>query len=157
VICLSQKPAEKQQSNAELFSQKSGSLLQKGFEPVGIVARCKVQVLHIKDLIGGHLVNALRLEGQLSDKVAVLDPDEVDALIASMQVVKKTIADPAPQYYTEVNCTSRDGFSAGAYCDKGKWTQFIKLEQYGSDALLTMNADDADKFLGFLQAAKEKM
>jgi hypothetical protein len=37
------------------------SLIQKEFEPVGTVARCKIEVVHYKDLINGNNLTASRL------------------------------------------------------------------------------------------------
>jgi hypothetical protein len=77
--------------------------------------------------------------------------------MTSIGIVKRSIAAPAPPYYTEINYSSRSGFSAGAYYDKGKWSQYLKLEKYGSDSYITLTGDDFDKLLALLQTAKSKM
>jgi len=152
-----QKTADKLESNAEIFSETAGSFVQRGFEPIGVVARCKLECLHIKDLISGHSISALRFEGGLGSKAAIIDADEIAALISSIQILNKTMAATAPQYYTEVNFKSRSGFSAGAFFEKGKWTQFMKLIPYDSDTFITLSTDDMDKLLNELQTTKSKL
>jgi hypothetical protein len=43
----------KEKSNAEKFSDKAGTLIQREFTPIGSVHGCKVEVLRYKDLING--------------------------------------------------------------------------------------------------------
>ena len=44
---------EKEQSNAEIFSAKSGALMQKEFIDLDKIKSCEIQVLHFTDLISG--------------------------------------------------------------------------------------------------------
>jgi hypothetical protein len=41
---------EKDQSNAEIFSAKSGTLMQKEFLALSNIKNCKIEVLHFTDL-----------------------------------------------------------------------------------------------------------
>ena len=68
-VCLfslqiyAQAPAkEKEQSNAEAFSAKAGTLMQKEFVEIGTVKKAKVQVLYYTDLISNIKKTALKFE-----------------------------------------------------------------------------------------------
>ena len=82
-----QTPAkEKEQSNAEAFSAKAGTLMQKEFVEIGTIKKAKVQVLYYTDLISNTKTNALKFEYDVvssystDTKVAILDVDEIDVL-----------------------------------------------------------------------------
>lgn len=48
---FAQQTNEKELSNAEKFSAKSGTLIQKVFLPVGTIKKCELQVIEYTDLI----------------------------------------------------------------------------------------------------------
>ena len=152
-----QKESDKAKSNAEVFSEKAGSLIQKEFEPAGTVARCKIEVVHYKDLINGNKMTALRFEYGINSRAAVLDADEVAGLLISLNTIKNNVLNTSPANYTEVNYRSRDGFSGGCFSEKGKWTPFLKLVSYDSDSFIQLSLDDFNKLITILQSAKAKM
>jgi len=137
--------------------------MEKEYETVGEVAKCKIQVVHYKDMIDGHKLNAVlfEFEARLSygsdTKSAVLDADEIDGLIASINIIKDKIIPTAAANYTEVNFKSRSGFMAGCFSKKEKWSTFLKLQSYDSNSYVWLEKDDFDKLLPILQSAKAKL
>ncbi len=157
------KPAEKEQSNIEKFSAKSGTLIEKKFSDIGTVKDAKLQVLTLTDLISNAKVSGVRFEKETATrystdtKTAFLDQDEIDGLLKSINLIKTKVLPTTPESYTEVVFSSRSGFSAGCYYDKGKWTAFIKLERFDKDSYVYMQAEDFDALANLLQQAKSKM
>ncbi len=91
------KELDKEISNAEKFSDKAGTLMQKEFIDVGELKRCKIQIAKFTDLISDQKTSAVRFEysyvsSYSSDtKLALLDLDEVDALINSLKLVQEKV------------------------------------------------------------------
>ena len=85
---FAQQPKIKEQetSNAEKFSERSGSLIQKEFIDIGEIKKCELKVIHYKDLISNQKTSALKFEYEYKNsyssdtKAAVLDADEIDGL-----------------------------------------------------------------------------
>ena len=86
---------EKEQSNAEAFSAKAGTLMQKEFVEIGTVKKAKVQVLYYTDLISNIKKSALKFEYDVvssystDTKVAILDVDEIDGLMKSIKLINR--------------------------------------------------------------------
>lgn len=154
---------DKQQSNIEKFSGKSGTLIEKQFTDIANVKAVKVQVLILTDLITSAKISGVRLEYDVVDrytsdsKTAFLDKDEIDGLIASINALKQKVFNTTKENYTEVVYTSRTGFTAGAYFNKGQWSGFMKLERYDSKSFVTLATSDFDTLLAALISAKEKI
>src|SRR5688500_17621491 len=91
------KPVEREQSNIEKFSAKSGTLVEKRFVDVGKLKSIEVQVLVLTDLISNAKVSGVRFEMPTATrystdtKVAFLDQDEVDGLIKSITALKTKV------------------------------------------------------------------
>jgi len=154
---------QKQQSNAEKFSDKAGTLIQKEYEPIGDVAKCKIQVLTFKDLLDGHKVTAIQFEYEYhasygSDtKLAVLDADEVDACLASIKMIREKVMPLKANKYTEVSFKSRSGFEAGCFSKKDKWSGYMKLSKYDSNSFVFFEEGDFSMLYSLLQSAKTKL
>jgi hypothetical protein len=154
---------QKQESNAEKFSDKVGTLIQKEYEPIGDVAKCKIQVITFKDLLDGHKVTAIQFEYEYrtsytSDtKLAVLDADEVDAFLTSIKIIREKVMPVATTKYTEVSFKSRSGFMAGCFSKKGKWSGYMKLSQYDGNSFVFFEEDDFNKLYALMQSAKAKL
>src|SRR5690606_19638988 len=88
-ICLfaNAQTKEKDLSNAEVFSAKSGTLMQKEFVDIGTLKKCKIKVIYFTDLISNTKQAALKFEYEVASsystdtKAAILDPDEIDGLM----------------------------------------------------------------------------
>lgn len=156
------KPVEKEQSKLEAFSLRSGTLIEKQFVDVGEIKDVKVQTYILSDLISGIKISGLRLQKTVVDrysvdtKIAALDLDEIDGLIKSITALKTKIFASTRTSYTEVVYKSRGGFTAGAYFDSGKWTGFLKLEQYDSKSYTYLTPEEFDSFLLLVQKVKEQ-
>jgi hypothetical protein len=155
--------SEKNQSNAEIFSSRSGTLIQKEFEDIGTIKKCKIQVAKYQDLINGLKSNAVRFEYEYhstytSDtKIATLDPDEIDGLIKSLKLIGEKIFPTNPVNYTEVSFKSRSGFAAGCFSGKDKWSTYMKLEQFDTNSYVFMDKEDITQLLTLLEQAKARL
>jgi len=147
-------------SNIELFSIKSGVLIQKEYKNIGDFKNCKVEVLKVKNIIDGSQINGVRLSlivsnnYSSSEKAALLDKDEVVALLKSIDLIIYQIIKSVKEDYTEVVYKSRGGFSAGCYWSEGKWTGFLKLKDYDCDSSIYFNAN---LFAGLKPILKEAL
>jgi len=153
----------KELSNAEKFSDRSGTLMKKEYINIGSVKKCDIKVVYYTDLIGGQKTTAIRFEytyvsSYTSDtKIAVLDADEIDGLIKSINIISETIFPTTPENYSEISFRSRSGFESGCYSSNGSWSTFMKLERYDSNSLVFMEKEDFAIFAELLQKAKSKM
>lgn len=160
-----QEPKVKEQakSNAEKFSERSGSLIQKEFFEIGEIKKCELKVIHYKDLISNQKTSALKFEYEYKSsyssdtKTALLDADEIDGLIKSIKIIQESIFPSTPSDYTEVSFRSRSGFEAGCYSKKDSWSAYMKLESYDSNSYVFMDKEDLIKLLIILEQAKAKL
>jgi hypothetical protein len=156
------QPKERELSNIEKFSAKSGTLIEKKFIDIGSVKSVKVRVLRLTDLVSNARVSGVRMEyehsGRLGSdtKIAFLDPDEVDGLVKSIDVLKTKVFVSSPDSYTEVEFNSRGGFEAGGFFGKGKWSTFLRLERFDRDSFVFLSPEDFDVLRDLLQQAKAK-
>jgi len=96
-------------SNAEKFSAKAGSLIQKEFIDIGTIKGAKIMVVQYTDLITATKQSALKFEYEsigkyTSDtKAAVLDADEIEGLIKSIKIIQDKIFPSTVTNYTEVS------------------------------------------------------
>ena len=169
-VCLfslqiyAQAPAkEKEQSNAEAFSAKAGTLMQKEFIEIGTVKKAKVQVLYYTDLISNIKKSALKFEYDVissystDTKVAILDVDEIDGLMKSIKLMQDKVMLTVPVNYTEVYYRSRGGFEGGCFTSKAAWSCYLKLEKYDSKSYVWLESADLTTLYGLLEQAKTKM
>lgn len=151
---------EKEISNAEKFSSKAGTLIQKEFIDVGTINKTVVQVIHYTDLISNETVSSVRFEYEVvssystDTKIASLDADEIDGLIKSIRMMQEKVFTMTPTNYTEVTYRSRGGFEAGCYWSKGDWATYLKLEKYDEKSYVFLKKDDFPALLALLEKAK---
>ena len=154
---------EKDQSNVEVFSAKSGTLMQKEFVALSKIKNCKIEVVHFTDLITASKQSGLKFSIDVvtsysaDTKSAMLDADEIDGLMKSIKLIQETILITNPANYTEVNYRSRSGFEAGCFTSKGAWSCFLKLEKYDSKSYVWINTEDLANLYNILEQAKTKM
>ena len=159
---IAQQPKQNEQetSNAEKFSERSGSLIQKEFIEVGQLKKCELKVIHYTDLISTQNTSALKFEYEYKSsytadtKAAVLDADEIDGLIKSIKLIQEKIYPSTPLNYTEVSFRSRSGFEAGCFSSKNSWSAYIKLEKFDSNSYVFIDKEDLIKLLTLLEQAK---
>src|ERR1044072_2817577 len=94
---LSQISKEREVSNLEKFTAKSGTLIEKIFVPIGSVSRTKVEALIITDLMTSAKITGVKFEYEASTRLgtstknAFLDNDEVEGLIKSINILKSKV------------------------------------------------------------------
>lgn len=154
---------EKEQSNAEIFSAKSGALMQKEFIDLDKVKSCEIQVIHFTDLISGSKESGLKFSMDVASsystdtKSAMLDSDEIEGLMKSIRLIQEKVLVTTPSTYTEVYYRSRSGFEAGCFTSKGSWSCYLKLEKYDSKSYVWINAEELTNLYTILEQAKLKM
>ncbi len=154
---------EKELSNAEVFSAKAGTLMQKEFVDVGVLKKCKIMVVYFTDLISNNKQSALKFEYEYvssysnDTKAALLDPDEVDGLMKSIKIMQDKVFPTAPTNYTEVYYQSRGGFEGGCFMSKNTWSTYLKLEKYDDKSFVWLNIDDLATLYTYLEQAKAKL
>jgi len=156
---------DKQQSQAEEFSNRAGVLIESEFINIGVVSEVIVQVVHHKDLIQNTKKSALYFEYVYKTSIvslvkkAYLDVDEIEGLIKSIKNIQTNALTKLPESYTEVTFKSKTGFKAGAYFkpNVGKWMGFVKLNDYDDNSFTTMFAKDLQLLLELLEKAKIKL
>ena len=154
---------ENELSNAELFSSKSGTLIEKKFGNIGTVKDVEVKVVRYKDLMTGEEIQALLLQYEVASsystdtKSASLDSDEIDGLIKSIKMMQDNVFNTSPTTYTEVTYKSRGGFEAGCFSKKGDWSTYLKLEKFDGKSYVFLKKDDFPELLVLLEKAYSAM
>lgn len=156
---------ERNHSNAETFSRKSGTLISTQFIDIGTVKTAKIQIVLYKDLIDGQQEMAIRFEYEHYDnysevtdtKIGVLDKDELEGLIKSINMMRTSVFTSYPEYYTEVNFVSRTGFKAGCFYGDRGWSFFLKLNQYDDRSYVWLQKEDSATMLDILTRSKERL
>ena len=154
---------EKEKSNAEIFSAKSGTLMQKEFIDLDKINNCEVQVLHFTDLITGIKQSGLKFSKDVSSsysrdsKSAMLDADEIIGLMKSIKLIQDKILITNPDTYTEVSYRSRSGFESGCFKSREGWSCYLKLEKYDEDSYVLLSPYELNILYGILEQAKLKM
>jgi hypothetical protein len=160
---IAQNTNDKTISNAEQFSAKSGTLIEKVTYPIGNIKKCDLKVLVFTDLISGTKQKALKLSFDVvtsyttDTKTAVLDADEIDGLLKSIKMMQEKVIVNIPTEYTEVSFRSRGGFEAGCFLSKGAWSSYLKLEEFDGKSYVWIESEDLTTLYNLLETAKIKM
>jgi hypothetical protein len=160
ITSICQESKNKELSNAEVFSNRIGTLIQREYVDLGAIKGCKIQTAIYTDLIDGKRQRALRFEyetaGTYSDtKIAILDADEIDGLIKSIKLIQEKIFPTQPTEYTEVTFKSRSGFEAGCFKSKNGWSTYLKLEKYDGKSFVFMDKDNFSQLLTLIEKFKQ--
>ncbi|MGV3599288.1 MAG: hypothetical protein ACO1PI_15605 [Bacteroidota bacterium] len=154
---------EQELSNAEKFSAKSGTLIQKEFFSIGKIKDAEIEVVHYVDLVSSQKQSAVKFSyehiGKYNSdtKTAILDSDEIDGLMKSIKIIQEKIFPTTATNYIEVSFKSRGGFEAGCFWSKNTWSTYLKLEKYDSDSYVFLEKDDFTTLLTLLEKAKAKL
>ncbi|UZO81540.1 hypothetical protein NBT05_03470 [Aquimarina sp. ERC-38] len=151
-------------SNAELFSSKAGTLIEKEFIGIGKIGEAEIQILRITDMIAGESIRSLRIKLEVKDtyssdsKIAQLDSDEIDGLIKSMNIIKESVFGVNPKNYTEITFRSRSGFEAGCFWNNNnEWSSYLQVERNNRKSIILLERGDYNELLGLLEIAKNKI
>ena len=149
-------------SNADMLSTAPGVVIQKVYINIGKIRNLSILTEHITDLTHGKKLSALDLEyaynGANSATFAVLlDPGEVDSLVAFLQNLQQNISKAgAPAYYTEYSFITKSGFEAGCYWDNA-WKIYVKINYKNGNSDFELNKDEFMAFISFVKQARTKM
>jgi hypothetical protein len=160
---FAQQNESKDLSNAEQFSAKSGTLIQKVSLPIGTVKKCDIKVMEYTDLITNSKEKALKLSYDVASsystdtKTAILDTDEIEGLMKSIKLMTESVMLTIPTDYTEVSFKSRGGFEAGCFLSKGAWSCYLKLEKFDGKSYVWIDQEDLLIFYDLLSQSKAKM
>lgn len=156
---------ERAHGHAETFSKKSGTLMSTQFIEIGYVKTAKIQVVLYRDLISEQNELAIRFENEYYDgyseypdtKIGMLDKDEVEGLIKSINIIRNHVFSSYPEHYTEVNFISRTGFKAGCFSGKDGWSFYLKLDQYDDRSFVWLKKEDSATILELLTKSRDKV
>lgn len=162
-VCWSQHKTESI-SNAELFSSKAGTLIEKEFIDIGEIKKIKIEILKFTDMISGESIRSLRISREVKDtystnvKIAQLDFDEIDGLIKSMKIIRDSVIGDSPTNYTEIAFRSRSGLKAGCFwSSKSVWTTYLQIERNDTKSTVYLKQGDFNELLSLLDIAKNKI
>lgn len=155
---------EKQLTQAEEFSLKTGTLIERQFIDIGKIKNMEVKVVTFKDINTGVRQSALRFEVHISrgtysaaEKISTLDSDEATDLIKAIKSLQSSVFTTTRDLYTEVNFRSKGGFTAGAFYSKDRWTPYVQTDRYDDDTNIFLSLEDFSSLLALVETAKTKM
>lgn len=150
---------EENQSRADVFSKRSGSLISIEFIDIGSIDnRLRISLAKFKDLMLNQEERALRFEYDYYNgyddypdtKICTLDNDELEGLIKSLNIIINEVYLTNPENYVEVNFKSRSGMKAGCYYSKGDWQFFVKISEYDGNSFVFLDKRYASSLLSLL-------
>ena len=146
------------QSAAVEFLNTQGSLIVKEFYDLSKVKGTECQVLILSDIINNTKSGCLRLKTNYSSlssdsNIGVLDYDELDACIKSLQYIKETLLPSIPLVHTEVEYKTKYGVVLGAYFSKNKWEVYVCINGYTSRSA-DLDTDNIDSLISIMTQAK---
>ena len=162
--CQNNTEKDKHYSKAESFSHKSGTAIQRQYSEIGKISKCRFRVVHLTDLMSGEKLSALAIEyehlfaGSSTTNTALLDVDEVDNYLKTVELILSQILHNKPKDYSEVIFRSRDGFESGCFLktasDWRDWVGFFKVDEFDSESFLSFEQRDFEKLKDILQNAR---
>jgi hypothetical protein len=153
--------AQQSVSKADALENKPNTVVQKEYLKITTFKNVAIVVEYITDLTSNQKLSALDLEfstsGENAETVStMLDPDEVDGLLAFLQNIQDNITKAAaPKNYTEYTYLTKSGMEAGCYFDK-TWKTYIRIDKDDSKTNVELEKDDLVGFVSFVRQAKSK-
>jgi hypothetical protein len=150
------------ESNADRFNSASGKLIERNYIKIASLKGIEIEVVHYFDLMSEDSLSAVIFQYQFSTdyvtqtKSAVLDADEIDALMKSLRIIIDDVFTTRASVYTEVSYRSRSGFEAGCYWDND-WKTYIQLKKYDNKSSIFLKKDDFTTLLDYLNLAKARL
>jgi len=162
VISISALAQEKTASKVDALENKPNTVIQKEFNKITVFKEVAISVEYVTDLTSNQKLSALDLEmstkGDNAETVStMLDPDEVDGLLAFLQNVQDNIAKAAaPKNPMEYTYLSKSGMEAGCYWGEKAWKTYIRIDKDDSKTNVELEKDDLVNFISFVKQAKGK-
>jgi len=161
LISMNVLAQDKKACKADVMESKPGVVIQKEYFRITTFRGLAIAVEYITDLTSNQKLSALDFEfttgGDNSETVStLLDPDEVDALLAFFQNMQDNISkSAAPKNYTEYSYITKSGLQAGCYWNNG-WKTYLKVDNENSKTDVELGKDDMPVFISFIRQAKTK-
>ncbi|WP_109300895.1 hypothetical protein [Aquimarina sp. AU474] len=161
ILAQSQK-IESNKSNAEIFSTKSGTLIEKQFIDVGSSKKIKLQIVKYTDIISGDSVSASLIESSSKNQYSagtnvILDIDELKGLIKSIEIINVEVLNTIPENYTEITFSSRGNLKAGCFWYKNAWSIYIQLNKRDYKSSIKLNKEELSEILNLLKQSYNKL
>ncbi len=136
------------QSRTLRFADSAHGLIHTELIYHGHIVGNTVQILRATDMITGKTQTGLRFS-DVAGHVAVVDADELPALLAAMNQILAKVVSTKPGTGDEVYCfRSRSGFEAGCYIDnKRQWQLYIQLKWRDNTTVTPLKQLDLEVFL----------
>jgi len=153
-------------SNLYTISNKTGTLLNKVFYPVGKVGNVEIKILVLTDIPSGIKEIGLNLvkRSQVAsgrDQFGYIDRDEVVELINSFKIIDDAVSLGLPVQYTEFIHRTRSNFTFGSYVYSAtknpEWRYFLELNPNSEDASMLMSPTQYSLFSGYIIEAHQKI
>lgn len=149
-------------SNADKLVRRTDVVVKKEYENIGQIRDLSIIAEHITDVTEHKKLSGLDLEyayngSNAATYAVLLDPVEVDSLLAFLQNVQNNISKTEPpKNYTEYSFISKSGFQAGCFWDK-TWKVYVKISIKENNSNIGFSSDELVQFISFLKQARAKM
>lgn len=172
LFCQSATINQLVKSKVEIFTEQSGTLIEKTVEEIGTLRSAFfIKVVKLKNLTTGVKINGLLFE--LGKYKNIIDADEVDGLVKSLALMKDAAATTKSDY-TELTYKSRTGIEIKGIFDvekRGlnstevkKWTYSIEFPHAEREtfpireqSVAYLNPADFMAFCGYIESARNKL
>jgi hypothetical protein len=165
VAAFGQKELISAKSKADLFSEKTGTLVQRETTLIGSLKSLDVKTMVIKDLLSNTDITAVRLETvyvssiSRDTKIGTFDKDEIDAVLKTLSIIKGKLDQEATADYTEVTFKSRGGVSLGCFTSgkKKDWSLYLRLEEFDGNSYVFLKKEDIGELENLMTKAKANL
>lgn len=163
----SEAPELSGKSKVVEFAARDGVLLLKESYELQAVKQYKLncEVVIQTDVVSGEKIGGMIVEGfagtSMSSAVrAILDYDELEAAIQSMEYIQKNLLNTSPGNDTEIIYLSRGDVRMGAFYRKKsrKWTIFVHPQDYSiNNAWTPISDSQLEVFISNMKRAKQML
>ena len=156
------------QSKAEVFISKKGSMIEKTFTVIGEIGKASftanptpLEVLKIKDLIKNDSIFCVRMTAYsgsgayTTSSTGYIDADELPNVIAFLKMVEqKYLPTVPPSNNVEVQYECDSGFEIACFNSKNKWQLYIKPKRFESGQIF-LDKNSITNILSTFQSAQD--
>lgn len=152
------------QSGITEFSKTAGTIIEwEVLEKIENLVGCGIEVVRVKDVMSGEsktgvcFANSYRNGNNTYRVSAILDADEVNALIQAIPLLLKKTEERPKGEYKEVFFRSRSGLYCGCVKYGNAWVAVLKVDEHNPESYSYMHRHDLEMLLEFLTTAKTKI
>ncbi|MBE9488097.1 MAG: hypothetical protein IMY73_02835 [Bacteroidetes bacterium] len=146
------------------FMSKDDSFIKKEFFDKGNIKGLKCQVLILTDINNQNKIGCLKLETSCNASygspantfIGILDMDEINDCIKSLEYIKDNLLSTSPSIYTEAEFKTRDNLKFGAYYNenKKKWKAYVYTKGSKSHSAEFFNSSNISSLIDVMNNAK---